>query len=173
MSIATNLGEPMQNTVLSQADSRSEMTDRWLELLGYINRELHTGSIDEWREMDLTLLQIKSLVLLDHQGDMRMGNISQFLGSTVSATTSIVERLFDKGMVTRDSDPKDRRVVVIQLTPEGKRVVDLWRIGNSRVGSVADHLTDEQLETVVTAFGILGESLESMNRGGNQAPMAE
>ena len=144
-------------TTLSQQTPR----DRLLELAGFLNREMHIGSLEAWLSLDLTILQIKTLLLLDHLGSMRMGQISRLLGSTVSATTSIVERLFERNLVDREDDPADRRVVLIKLTTEGREAVnELWAFGRDRIDAVCDNLNDDELRSLISAFEILRRAVD-------------
>lgn len=50
---------------------------------------------------------------------MRMSALASQLGVSNSGTTSIVDRLAARGLVTRDVDPADRRSWVVQLTDDG------------------------------------------------------
>ena len=144
--------------------SRQELTDRLVDLIVYLNRELHTGSLDEWRSLGMTIPQIKTLVVLQHKGPMRMGEIASFLGSTLSATTSIVDRLVDKQLIERDADPNDRRVVICKLTPQGEiGIAELWSIGRERAAEVVDRLNTQEMATLVSAFEMLRGVLDDMN----------
>ena len=61
-----------------------------------------------------------------------------------------MDRLVEKGLVDRVSDPSDRRVVICQLSESGKQAIKrFWRIGRERLQIVVDLLDEEQLETVV------------------------
>ncbi len=92
-----------------------------------------------------------------------MGNLSGYLGSTLSATTSIVDRLVDKGLVIRGWDPNDRRVVTIELTSHGTETMEqFWRIGRMRIVSLAEQLTVEELGTVVAAMELLIKAAEQI-----------
>lgn len=42
-----------------------------------------------------------------------------------SSITAIITRLFDKNLIQRFPDEKDRRVIYLALTEEGKQVCDL------------------------------------------------
>ena len=89
-----------------QNDYKSELADQFVELAEYLNRQMHTGRLDEWEGLDMTIPQIKTLVLLNRMGPLRMGNISIYLGRALSATTTVVDRLVEKELVDRISDPK-------------------------------------------------------------------
>ena len=53
-----------------------------------------------------------------------MGKIAAALHCDNSAITWITDRLTERGFVERQADPKDRRVKLIALTDEGRRVRD-------------------------------------------------
>ncbi len=139
-----------------QDDRRQELTDRFTESAEYLNRQLHTGRLDEWEGLEMTIPQIKTLVLLERVGPLRMGNIALSLGRALSATTTVVDRLVEKELVDRVADPSDRRVVICQLSESGEQAITrFWRIGRERIQIVADLLDEEQLETVVQGFELI------------------
>ena len=122
----------------------------------FLNRQMHLHRLDQWEQMDMTIPQIKTLVLLEHMGQLRMGSISMYLGRALSATTTVVDRLVEKGLVDRSSDPYDRRVVLCELTERGRDEVDhFWRIGRGRIDQVTDLLDSEQLEAVAEGLELM------------------
>lgn len=48
--------------------------------------------------------------------------LSRLLLLSSGATTSLVDRLESRGYVTREPDPRDRRGVLVGLTPKGDRI---------------------------------------------------
>ena len=91
------------------------------------------------------------------------GGISNYLGGTLSAATSIIDRLVDKGLVERAPDPEDRRVVICRLTPTGREAVEqFWRIGRLRILSLAEKLDTGELEKVVQAMELLYRATEDL-----------
>ena len=104
----------------------------------------------------MTIPQIKTLVLLERVGPLRMGNIAIYLGRALSATTTVMDRLVEKGLVDRVSDPNDRRVVICKLTEPGEVAIKrFWQIGRERLDLLADLLDEEQLETVVEGLELI------------------
>ena len=141
------------------------MTDRFRVLAEYLNRQLHTGRLDEWEGLDMTIPQIKTLVLLERVGPLRMGNIAIYLGRALSATTTVMDRLVEKGLVDRVSDPNDRRVVICKLTEAGEQAIKrFWQIGRERLDLLADLLDEEQLETVVTGLELIRWAEDEIQR---------
>ena len=148
-----------------QDDRRQELTDRFAESAEYLNRQLHTGRLDEWEGLDMTIPQIRTLVLLERMGPLRMGNIAIYLDRALSATTTVMDRLVEKGLVDRVADPSDRRVVICQLSESGEQAITrFWRIGRERLQIVVDLLDEEQLETVVQGFELIRWAEEEIQR---------
>jgi DNA-binding MarR family transcriptional regulator len=52
-----------------------------------------------------------------------MGQVAKTFHVTLSAITQIVDRLVQKQLLTRSSNPTDRRVSILALTTEGKALV--------------------------------------------------
>ena len=79
----------------------------------------------------LTSSQMRALVYLAHHPETTMGSLADALGSGRAATTELVTRLEEKGLVWREHDPDDRRVVVVRLMGNGgtcaDAVVARWR----------------------------------------------
>jgi DNA-binding MarR family transcriptional regulator len=144
-----------------QLSTKEQLTERFAELVEQINQRMHCRPLDEWEGLDLTIPQFKILALLQHEGPQRMGNISAYLGSALSSSTSIIDRLEDKDLVERLPDPADRRVVICQLTPQGREAFEkFWSIGRMRIQELADRLDAGELETVVKAMELLYRASE-------------
>lgn len=62
------------------------------------------------------------LSLLAQSHPQTIGELHEGLAHKRSTLTSILDRLADRGLVTREPSPTDRRTFLIDLTPEGKRV---------------------------------------------------
>ena len=141
-----------------QSRSREELTQRLVESVEHLNRQLRLDRLSEWQRLDLSIPQAKALFLLEREGPQRMGTIAGALGIAMSATTTVVDRLVDRGLATRLSEPKDRRVVICELTQEGRQAADgFWTIGDERLRSLADRLQTEQLIGLVQVFEQLSD----------------
>jgi DNA-binding MarR family transcriptional regulator len=68
---------------------------------------------------DLTVVQLHSLGVMNPGEGIPMNTLSNLLLCDASNVTGIVDRLLTQGYIKREENPKDRRVKVITLTPEG------------------------------------------------------
>ena len=84
-------------------------------------------------------------------------------GVTQPAITRVVNRLEERGWVTRESDPRDGRAVMVRLTPAGGAVVEHLR-GEYRalVHEEMATLDDDDVETLARAIDVLDELIERL-----------
>ena len=79
-------------------------------------------------------------------------------GVTQPAISRLVDRLQDRGWVVRDSDPRDGRVVMVQLTPAGREMFDTLRAEyRALVHEEMAALSDGDVETLSRAIEVLDE----------------
>lgn len=131
-------------------DARQDLAERFGAAVEYLNRQLHGARLDQWQQFDMTIPQVKTLLLLADVGTARMGGIARHLGTSLSATTAIVDRLVDRGLVGRGSDPTDRRVVTCELTAGGTAAVEqFWRVDGDWLARITGRLDDAELQAGV------------------------
>src|SRR5260370_9886655 len=75
-------------------------------------------------EAGLGLSDFAALAALLHKGPLTITEIQSKVLLATGSMTAAVDRLERKGLLTRRDDPSDRRAKVLELTPEGKRVVE-------------------------------------------------
>ena len=73
-------------------------------------------------DVELSPQDGRALVTLSGRGPLAMTDFSEALGVPLSTATRMVERLIDKGLVTRSRIEDDRRVVRVELSEEGKKL---------------------------------------------------
>ncbi len=83
---------------------------------------------------------------------------------TQPAITLLVNRLEERGWAERGPDPADRRVVLVRLTEQGRGALALLRAEyRALVHEEMATLSDEELQTLASAFEILDGVLERLN----------
>lgn len=76
----------------------------------------------------ITLPQLWVLEHLSRTENCPMNELARFLGITRPAATGLVDRLIAQGLVRRGEDPRDRRVVRVELTAKGHGVLaNIWQ----------------------------------------------
>jgi DNA-binding MarR family transcriptional regulator len=156
MYITTEMGTSVTTTNGGLAERRQRQKQQLNELTQELSLRMRAlWKPTEWSEVELTMPQFRALDLLVGE-PQRMSVIAGALGTSMQATTSLIDRLVDKGLVERAHDTADRRVVICRLTASGKDEMErFYRIGQARLDVLVDLLDDDEMETVVSAFGIL------------------
>ena len=72
-----------------------------------------------WSE--LTYQQYNVLRMIDTMGPQAQAEVARRLLVTAPVVTRLASTLADAGLVERKTDPKDRRAVLLALTPTGRR----------------------------------------------------
>jgi DNA-binding MarR family transcriptional regulator len=81
------------------------------------------GHLPAWAaEFDLSPVQCHVLHLIEPGRPMPMRRLAETLSCDASNVTGLVDRLESRGLVRRRPSPEDRRVKVLDLTPNGARV---------------------------------------------------
>ena len=75
-------------------------------------------------EHQLTVGQFGILEALLHLGPLSQQTLSQKILSSKGNITMIIDNLEKQSLVKRTTDPNDRRVAMIQLTPTGKAFIN-------------------------------------------------
>lgn len=85
-------------------------------------------------EFGMPLSHVQVLAMLDHHGSMSITEISQNFGIAKPNITPLVDRLIEEGLVMRERNSSDRRVVNVVICDEGrKRLALIYR-------GLCDHL---------------------------------
>lgn len=145
---------------------RQELAARCLDAVQFLEREVRSYDLDGWQAMEVTMSQAKTLALLGNLGPLRMGAIAGQLGSGLSATTALVDRLVEKDLVRRSSDPADRRVVICELTNSGRESIERAVSSDPvRLQEALALLDDEQLEVVAAGLELLLTAGRQLRQG--------
>ena len=125
-------------------------------------RHLFDFTPKEWMHMDLTAGQLRALLLFYTKGPVRMSDIAATLGVSTATATGVMDRMVERGIVTRESDPGDRRIVLCRMSPEGERLVSgLWLAWMGRGEQMLRALDREKLLAVKTMLSALLEAGEN------------
>ena len=73
-------------------------------------------------EIDITLPQLRTLLILAEEGPLVIGQIAQRLGVGLSTGGHLVDRLVQAGLAERAEDTGDRRRTLARLTPAGEEL---------------------------------------------------
>jgi DNA-binding MarR family transcriptional regulator len=108
--------------------SFKEDLDRIVEGIIYLVTESRRLSKDEASQYGVTPTQLSVLKLLHEIGDLSLGTLSREIRAHNSTVTGIVDRMEAAGLVERARSEEDRRVWIIRLTAQGRRVAEKAKV---------------------------------------------
>lgn len=131
--------------------------DRFVEGLFRLMLDHHRAQVVE---MDLTVVQAQTLTLL-RGAPLPTTRLASSLGISAPAMTQLTDRLVRKHLIERRAADGDRRTVIIELTAQGRNVVDRFRKRRSEVFTEAlTRLDDLDREEVIAALSKIVLALE-------------
>ena len=114
-----------------------------------------------WLNIDLSMPQLKALMVLHHRGIVRVGEVAHLLGMSPNSTTALLDRLEDAELARRQPDPSDRRAVLVGLTERGCEWIDELLSANARdFGEVLARLSLPDLHALHQGVTALSEVIE-------------
>lgn len=105
---------------MSDADPFASTLQHWIEVF-------MKHSIQDFmqfaRESGLSRSQLGALFHLHYRGSAGVTDLGAHLGVTSAATSQMLDRLVQQGLILRSEDPTDRRVKQIALTDNGLQII--------------------------------------------------
>lgn len=143
-------------------DNLSQMIDRLDQEVPALFRSfaayLFPGSRD-----GLTHVQTAMLKLLYYEGARTVSEIAEFMGVTMAAVSSLTDRLLKNKLITRERSEKDRRVVIISLTAEGRELIQQFLQQRRRkLERLLEELGREKAERLLAVVSDLKAALERL-----------
>ena len=100
-----------------------------------------------WQHGSLSLVHLHVLMILDADGPLPMRGLAESLDVSQASATGIVDRMEQRGLVERQRDPDDRRVIRVVLDPAGRQLIEgMAEERRGHLARILEELTDDELE---------------------------
>jgi DNA-binding MarR family transcriptional regulator len=113
----------------------------------------------QWQQVSDTGLSrtaIAALYLLEQKGDLKATEIAEMLQITSGAVTFIVDQLIEQGVVDRDRDVVDSRVVIMKITPAGRAFLETLMVARQQfIERLFIGLEQEDVEHIKRIFKVI------------------
>ena len=112
-----------------------------------------------WRYLDLSMAQLKAVMLLCRTGRARSREVADGLGIAPSAATPLIDRLVEQKLAVREDDPADRRIVWILPTKKAQAVYDeLLHTSHDVLEDVISEVPAKERKAVRDSVELLAEA---------------
>ena len=130
-------------------------------LLEVVPHTMH-GIRREMRELaknELTVAQLRTLAHL-HNGLNTTSDIAEYLGVSMPAMSKMIDILSLRGLVTRETNPEDRRHIHLTLTSAGTKVfLNVRKASQHRVSEQIKNLTGKRKRNLASRSRNPGKSV--------------
>lgn len=121
-------------------------------------------------DRSISMTHLLLMTLLDTHASLPMSRVAELLGCSLPAATGIVSRMEERGLVARQHESEDRRVVTIRLSEEGAgEIRELQHSRRQRMANALTHLSDPEREQLLASVRALRAAFARVNSTGDNA----
>ncbi|OGF51126.1 MAG: hypothetical protein A2231_00665 [Candidatus Firestonebacteria bacterium RIFOXYA2_FULL_40_8] len=122
---------------------------------------------------NLTISELKILNIFKDQSRYKMSELANACGMPLPTATHVVDKLVKNNLVKRTLDENDRRVIFVEFTEEGKKVMAVCEVHHKenvkKMMSALDKKDQERLISTLEQFAIVMEEIsEKMEKKGKE-----
>ena len=141
-----------------------------LEELGPIIAGERAAFAHRCHERSISMTHLLLMTLLETHGSLPMSRVAELLGCGLPAATGIVSRMEERGLVERQHESEDRRVVTLRLSDEGAAEVrELQLSRRERMATALTHLSEPEREQLLASVRSLRAAFSRANSQGDNA----
>jgi DNA-binding MarR family transcriptional regulator len=150
-------------------DTRSVAADL-LDELGPIIAGERAAFAHRCHTRSISMTHLLLMTLLETHGSLPMSRVAELLGCGLPTATGIVSRMEERGLVERQHDTEDRRVVTIRLSESGATEIrELQHSRRERMATALAHLTDRERAQLLASVRALRAAFSRVNSQGDAA----
>lgn len=144
-----------------------EETERLLREVSVIIKKRGRDILDGF---DITPPQFNALLALRDWPDMTMGELCQRMYLACSTATDLIDRMERNGLINREKDAADRRVIRLKMRERGFQIIEEVMIARKRyVQSILDKVEVLEKEKLVDSLtwlhALMTEEIRPAARG--------
>lgn len=140
------------------------ISSRLQEVIFSLSRYMREKSGMKSEMAHMSMVQIQTLIFLAKSKASPMKDIAEYLHVELSSATSLIDRLVEMKFVSRKQDKKDKRLVVISLTKNGKDMLQKVKKQKiTRIHMLLNVLSDEEKMQLLTILQKLKIHMEGKN----------
>ncbi len=128
------------------------------------------GHLAAWTDVDLTRVQLKTLVVVVDEGRCSIGRIAAALAVSLPNASQLVDMLVRVGLAQREEDVTDRRRTLASPTPQDMDVLrNMRKGGREQVRAALRRVSRDDLDALSLGLDALAQTLE--NAAPEMSPM--
>jgi DNA-binding MarR family transcriptional regulator len=118
-----------------------------------------------WDKRGLTMAQLRLMYTMLLDGEQAAGELAEKMSVRPPTITGLTNRLIKQKLIRRLADPNDRRIVRVDLTAEGRRVISQIETASraylARIFNQLGEAKVKELIALLDEFSAAGQSVQS------------
>jgi DNA-binding MarR family transcriptional regulator len=103
---------------------KNETIKRITLLQRELAKTMRRQAFKHWMTLSMSTSQMKSLMCIIESEKLSSKKLADMLDVTPANVTGVIDKLIEQGLVSRSESPEDRRVVFLEATPAGKKLIE-------------------------------------------------
>jgi MarR family 2-MHQ and catechol resistance regulon transcriptional repressor len=122
---------------------------------------LHAHAMQSIESLDMCITDFAILELLLHKGPTSINALGEKMSLASGSSTAAIDRLERRGLVNRTPSATDRRIKIVELTKEGKQLIQkAFDTHSDHMEFAVDGLTKAERTQLLVLMRKLGKSAE-------------
>ncbi|MUT67232.1 MarR family winged helix-turn-helix transcriptional regulator [Paenibacillus sp. NEAU-GSW1] len=149
----------MEDQLKHNLEKLREMDEAFRLLRRLINAEYNRFNVH-----GLGMTEGKMVLILDEHGPQKASAMAELLRITSGAVTGIADRLIEHGYIERTRSDEDRRIVYLEITDEGRKLVGfIHEMREQIMFKLYDGFAADEMEIATNMFNKMSRNLELKN----------
>ena len=142
-------------------DAYDQINSFLVDIWGRINK-IEERALAAGLEDDVSITEIHIIEKIGDNPSCRMSELARAIGVTLATLTVACDKLEHKDLITRTRGLRDKRVVLVGLTPKGNAAYEFHkRFHDEMISSALSDMTDGEKQALARALGKLQEFFEA------------
>lgn len=117
------------------------------------------------KESGLSMPQFHTMMRLYYRKSGGISEIAQDVGFTKAASSQMIDRLFQQGLVERVENPTDRREKLITLSPKGRELIETLISSRKQwMEDLTTALNPAEQEHIIEAMHLLSRAARELEK---------
>lgn len=146
---------------------KSETIKKISGLQRELAKTMRRHAFKHWMTLSMSISQVKTLLCIIENGKISSKKLADMLDVTPANITGIIDRLIEQGLVRRVESSQDRRVVFLEVTPAGKKLVEnLEQHFSERSSKMLSAMSENNLEHLYLGLSAFQKVVNSQVQDG-------
>jgi DNA-binding MarR family transcriptional regulator len=144
---------------------KSECIKKIAGLQRVLAKSMRAHSFKHWMTLSLSTTQVKSLFCIVENERISSKKLADMLDVTPANVTGIVDKLIEQGFVRRVENSEDRRVVFLETTNEGKKLLtNLEQMATEHTTKMLSGLSEDELNHLYLGMAAFLKANQAQDR---------